>query len=810
MSMSFSNRLAALASLCLCATAVPADDLDFLEYETPAASTDKAQAAKAESVAISLPAEAIPAEPPARRGRVIEEIVVTAQKTEQTLQEVPVAVSVVSGDTLRDAGIFGAEGLENLVPNLELDTDAQSPTIGIRGFSTDSYNVGLEPSVGIIVDDIPLGRSEFIPDGLFDIGRVEVLRGPQGTLFGKNTIAGVLIFGTGCPAPEVEASAIASAGEYGGKRIEAMLNSPLGEASSARAAFVSWHEGGEVDNSFLKRRELTSDQLAGRLKFSIDVNDRLQLKLGAQLSDTDTDYSGWQLYDMDPDALEYARSKDPETEDDPYNARNSFNLPGHVRRDTHLLSAIADYALSEDLNLTVIAGHAALFNDIAMDFDVSAADLVNVTVPFDFSQKSLELRFSGQASPWGADLEFVGGLFAFESELDIHVDVAMGEDIADFAATPAGMEAIGAPGASPAGLLLNSLSLPPSQLDDGVHQTFLQQARSLAAFGQLTWYLNAQLSAILGMRLGTETKDALLSVHSRGPGITAAILEADEFDQPLSREEDEFSPKLGLRYEFSEDLASYLSWTRGYKGGGFNAISFQNENLSFEPERGDNYELGSKTRWLEGSLALNATVYHTRVSNMQVVNFNGISFDVFNAAEAVLEGVEADLTWLTPWPWLSLNAAFALGRAEYLRYPDAPAAANGDNNQCDAAGDCSQDLSGKTLPKAPTMTLSLSPSVSLPLRSGLGLIFALDLSHRGEQYLELDLDPHAYQRAHQLLGARLSLGATDETWGLTLRGDNLTNTQALNFVADHNLYANSYFANQATERRFSLSFSARW
>jgi iron complex outermembrane receptor protein len=135
-----------------------------------------------------------PTVPGERTPRALEEIVVTAQKTAQSLQDVPVSVSAIDGDSLQQSGRFDAAGLEELVANIEIDLDPQAPVIGIRGFSTETDNVGFEPAVGLVMDDIALARPEFVPDGMFDIDRIEVLRGSQGTLFGKNTIAGVITF----------------------------------------------------------------------------------------------------------------------------------------------------------------------------------------------------------------------------------------------------------------------------------------------------------------------------------------------------------------------------------------------------------------------------------------------------------------------------------------------------------------------------------------------------------------------------------------------------------------------------------------
>jgi iron complex outermembrane receptor protein len=583
-----------------------------------------------------------------------------------------------------------------------------------------------------------------------------------------------------------------------------------------RVSGVFWNNGGEVENSFLDRNELAFDQYAARLKFSYDANDQLQIRLGGQFANIETAYAPWQLFDVEADALSYAQSKDPATEDNPYDHHTSFDLPGYVDHTTNLVHLAADYSLNDNHTLTAILGHANLVNKIYMDFDVSAADLSKVFAHHDYSQDSLELRSNGRFSMLGIQAEYIAGVFGFQSDMYLGVDVAAGADLLDFGLTPAGAKALGGPDLGILGPLLVGLPVPPVDLMDGLAQTFIQDSQSIAAFGQITWFLTDHLSFITGLRVGREEKDAVLDVSSRGLGITALLLGANnppntDFSESLQRREAEVSPKLGLSYEFNDDVTLYSSWTRGYKGGGFNASSFNSENLEFEPEQGDSYELGVKSRLFDDSVALNMTLYHTIVTNMQVVSFTGFGFDVFNAAESVLEGFEADLSWLTPLEWLSLNAALAISSAEYEAYPEGPQTSEQASNcNADLGDECVQDLSGKTLPKAPTITASLSPVVNLPLSSSLGMEIGADISYRGEQYLALDLDPHSYQEAHTLIGARISVGDLDEIWSLTLRGTNLTDVKALSFVADHNLYADSYFATQIPSRSLSLSLSVNW
>lgn len=781
-----------------------------------------------ETIPVTVDQPEQPIEPKAPSGRVIEEIVVTAQKTEQSLSDVPVTVSAIGGEAMKEKGVFDPEGIENFVPNVELNTDPQSPNIGIRGFSTDSFNAGFEPSVGLQLDDLPLGRTEFLPDGLFDIERVEVLRGPQGTLFGKNTIAGVLNIVTTEPAYESNGQFLINTGPYNELRYEGGMSAPLiDDIAAARLAFTNWQYDGDVENSFLNRREGGVDQNAYRIKLVAEPTEDLSFRIMNTESDTESTYPPWQLYNADPEALAFSRSFDPDTEDNPFDEHTSFNLSGFVRRPSFQRRFLIDYAFDagpiRDAAITAVVGRAGVANDALVDFDVSAADVANVSFQFGYDQNSAELRFSGSSDSLfgiGTGAQFVGGVFTFESDLSLHLEVAIGTDAPDLALSGAGIEAIA--GLEVGGLPLDQVlgivpGLPVVPVDDRVVTDFLQESEAEAIFGQLTWNLTERFAVILGMRFGSDKKDGRLTVRSVGPGVTAAVIEADEFSRPLSRDEDDRSPKLGFQFDWSDDITTFLTWTRGFKGGGFNGTTFQNGQLEFEPERADNFEFGFKTKWFDQSLQLNGALYRMDVSNMQVVNFNGVGFDVANAAESRLQGGELELLWLPPFEWLTIAGSLGIGSAEYLSYPCAPgsAAENGNPNNPDCNDDTTQDLSGKPLPRAPDLTAAFSPTISLPLPFSLGgkelgLQWQTDISHRGDQFLETDLDPNSRQASYTTISSRLIFGPVDAAWGLILAGDNLTDRKALSFVADHNLYANTYFSEQIPGRSFSLAFRGSW
>jgi iron complex outermembrane receptor protein len=837
--MSFLDRIhvrcapvGAAALLLVCMSASAQDELDALfgDIDVPAASATPQSGLSApvtdetgpalDTVAVT-PLRGVPepagAQPPS--GRVIEEIVVTAQKTEQSIQDVPVSVSALDGDTLKQSGTFDAGGLENLVSNVEIDIDPQAPVIGIRGFATETDNVGFEPAVGLVMDDLALGRPEFIPDGLFDIERIEVLRGSQGTLFGKNTIAGVITFASTEPEDLLSGTLLASIGDPHSRRIEAGVSVPLGDAFAARLSGVIWDQDGDVDNSTLARKEGTLQQRAGRIKLVAHPGDRWTLRASTQISDTAVDYAPWQLFDASANALAFAQRYDTRTEDDPLDAHTTFDVPGYVERSSDVSRLRADYDAGDWLGLhdvvhTAVVGHAGFDLATIIDIDVSPADVIVTDFGVDYAQDSIELRTAASADSLfglGHDVQLVLGLYGLQSDMDSHLDTLAGDDLLAFAVSRAGFDALGLPDS----VINDLLQLPGVAINDALRRGFSQQTDSYAAFGQMSWRFTERWSAIAGLRAGHDRKRAEFDVRSEGLGLVSLVVGASPYTAKPERSESDVSPKLGLQYDWTDDITSFVTWTRGYKGGGFNATAesetTQNDqgdevdNLQFEAERAQSWEAGIKSRLFDGTLTVNATLYRSDIDNLQVVDFTGFSYQVRNAAEARLQGVELDLRWLPPLEWLSINASLGISDAKYLRYTNAPPTA-----QQQADGLDSQDLSGKSLANAPDVSASLSPVVSVPVGGDLLLQWGVDASYRGDQYSATDLDPHSFQSGYWLFGSRVSIGASDGRWALIVAGSNLTDERALDLVMDHSVYSDTYIAQQIPLRSVTASLQASW
>jgi len=748
--------------------------------------------------------------------RELETVIVTAQKLTQAIQDVPLSISVIPAGDLVRSGVFDSGSLEERVPNVEIDVDAQAPVIGIRGFSTDTDNVGFEPAVGLVFDDVPLGRPEFISDGLFDLDHVEVLRGPQGTLFGKNTIAGVIAFKTVEPTMDGRGHLLATVDERGSTRAEAAQSLSLGKSAALRIAGVTWNHDGDLENTTRDRKINDFEQNAGRAKLSLWSNDALTVQLSTQISSTKGAYGPLQLYDASDSVLAFTRRYDPDVEDDPLDSRTSQDLQGRFDRDTDISRILVNYALDDhfglhDLVTTFVAAHAGVDLKAMIDADVSPAALAVTDFGLDDRQNSLEWRLAGGSDTLfglGEQTLFVVGVYAFQAKLTSHLDALGGDDLIAFGASPAGIEALGGPNAE--GLLPLFALLPPFPglpLDDSVLRDYRQKTHSEAVFGQIEWQLDDAWSAIVGARLTQENKRARQRVSSTGLGIVKLVLGSENFDARRHRSETDFSPKLGAIYRWSDDLNLFVTATRGFKSGGYNAIADTKDDLEFEPERATNLEAGLKATWWGGSLRTNLSVYQTAVSDLQVIDLLGPSLKVGNAAEARLRGVEAEVSWLPSARWLRIDAALGFSDAEYRRYRDAvPTEQQSDDGQD------SQDLSGRTLPNAPEWSALLSPTVILPwsFGYGLGLECSVDAAYRGDQYSATDLDPHSHQKGYWLFGASMALGQKKHGWTLVMSGTNLADEKALDLVIDDSVYDNTYTGEQIPRRRVQVSLVVDW
>ena len=800
--------------------------------ETPALTDADADAAVAESIALPQvapePVSPVVADDEVRQ---IDEIVVTAQKTEQTLQEVPVSVTAVSAEFIKDTGSASLADISLYIPNVRIDADdLGSPQVFIRGFGTNAFNPSFESSVGLVQDEIFFGRAGYFTEALFDVERVEVLRGPQGTLFGKNTVAGV--FNVTTRGPRLDEEVITADGRYlygenNEQRIEAGVGGMVNEWMGVRISGQFIDKDGRLENTKLDRKEDSLTQKSGRVKLRFLSSAGFDTEVTAVKSQTSAPFWPFQLFKLDEGTRTYLESFDPRIEDDPYDFNTSFETQGYIEKGSDTLGLktqwnVGEFAGLQDFTPVLVIGGSKFYIDQLNELDVSPADIARLDSHERHRQLSMELRFSGNAESLfglGTGVEFVSGLFFFQSDYTLFARILAGADLGSYLATedfcllsPANVGgACDLLGIQPLpGIPLLGTVTAPLTANDFYQFDYTQAITSSAFFGQMTWYLTEKFAVTPGIRFSGEEKRVTTAGNAQclgrqllaRPCVMEQLLESQDYNPPeMTRNETDVSPKLALQYFADHGINYYGSYTRGYKSGGYNSISFTGEGLEYEPEKAETVELGAKGKFLDRTLAINLTLYQTDFSNLQVLAFNGFFFDVSNAGAAESRGLEADFTWLTPYEPLRVIGSFGLLDARYKRYPNAPAPISEGINQ-------NQDLAGRRIAFAPSSTGTLTPMLTY-LLGAFNLTLAADVIYQGDQFTDTDLDPNSYVPAYTKYGARLILAAANESWALSLGGSNLTDERVLNQVTDATFFPGSYFAQQASGRQLFATISLR-
>jgi len=755
---------------------------------------------------------------------VLEEIMVTAQKRSESVQDVAISINVIGGDKLERADIGNLEELTLYVPNYYQARSVVSAEVYIRGVGSSS-NPGFEQSVGMFADGVYWGRSLQTTTPLFDLARIEVLKGPQSILFGKNTVAGAVSMHSRQPTDTLEGRLTALTGTDGQRKTEAVISGPLSDTVSARLALLGRSSDGYIDNSYDNSSGPASDQWG--LRGIIQWQPSAELSATLKLERTDNKVAGSphviirNTQVAGPGAPPFFTGIDSAPvqltgvdDSDPYqtNIGNSAPLGGsdqawltHI--DTSTSSLHLDYQWGEH-TLTSITGYTAYSNRQNNDLDMTPASLIGIVAKQDFEQYSQELRI---ASPGGESFDYIAGLYWQRAKINA--------------------------GPNQVGFQLSSIGLPA--LADGFRGTvFDQNTDTASAFLQGTWQLAEPLAFKAGLRYTHESKDVFRSVKVYDLDGQALLPGADDLALDLfwrdkqntvpyettdKRTENQLAPMLALEWSLLEDTLLYASMTRGYKSGGWDAIHTNGDDLealAFDDEETLAYELGSKSTFLDNRATLNLALFYTEIDNLQVSIYDGaVGFNVKNAAAATSRGLELDGRLLLS-EKLMLAGSVAYLDYRYDDYSNAPCTQSQFNDQFLASGStkgCVQDLSGRESVYAPEWTGSFSVNYRTPISTQLAMDITLDANYRGDQYLAADLEPSLKQSGFWKLNARLAVEPLSGQWQLALIGKNLTNKTIYTFAGDAPLGNGTFFgisdpvgsfnAIPAAPRSIALEFS---
>lgn len=693
----------------------------------------------------------------------LEEIVVTAQKRAEGLSDVPISISVVSGERIESYGQANLEAVSSSVPNLKITQTAIANRIAIRGIASGD-NKGFEQSVAMFVDGIYYGRDQLSRMPLVDLQRVEVLRGPQPTLFGKNAIAGAINVVSRRPTEEFEGSVSASYEfEHKEKRITGVLSGPISEAIGARV--VGYYR--DMDGYFFNTRQNRTEPNVREafVRGIVDFKGDGPLSADLKLEYADFKTKGQPREIFGPVGIYSAVFAGPlfvETNEDyvradgGYLSKNKiFNsvLNVNLELGEHTLSSVTGY-LDYKVNETI-------------DVDFIGPDLLDGTrLSEDYRQISQELRI---ASPGGQSFNYIAGVYYQNSKLDVTDTVRFSPFFLNTAFRPLG--------------------------DTTNDRVYGQKSDLVSVFAQGEISLSDALRLTVGARFNHEKKSGSRAlVVNRGPlnlmppsgnaisagavvGTFRALnIEAHSIAGKLS--EDSFNPMVNIQYDVADDLMFYASFARGTKAGGFDVRSnslpgsitvARAGTFLFTDERADNFEVGFKLKTRD--LALNVSAYRTKYKDLQTNVFDGVlNFNVRNASGATTQGVEADMRWAVD-DHFTLSGAVAYLDFAFTDFPQ---------GQCffgqvsDVPGGfCS--YTGKRNQLTPKWSGNLNGDFSHEIDSSMKIGINLNADFSSSYISAPNLDPRTKQDGYVKMGARLSLGHVDDNWTIALVGRNLTN-----------------------------------
>ncbi|ALJ15224.1 hypothetical protein ATM17_20855 [Sphingopyxis macrogoltabida] len=675
-------------------------------------------------------------------------IVVTAQKREERLQDVPLSIAVVGGDRLNDLQLNASTDLQYVVPGLMSPAQSGPRNFGffIRGVGTNTFSSEtIEPSTAYVIDGVVMGQSGATLVDLPDIERIEVLRGPQSTLFGKNASAGVINIATRRPSDTLTFRAGVSLGSpdndlhaYG------YLSGPLAEtlrfSVSARRSYREGYIRNEPDGRRLNDR----DEYGFRGKLEFEPSSALRATLTGDYWESNSNCCIWTVQRFPDPAFRYPWENTAVgiIGDDLGRENQKQSINGDVF--THAKSYGASLQLDWDIGgghtLTSISAWRGFETVDGLDSDSSTDNFLDINYG-DHKQRqvSQELRI---ASPTGGFVDYVAGLYYFRQTVDSYTNQ----------------------------LFPTLFFLPFFNREVDVDVA----TRNMAVFGQANFNITDQLTVTLGGRWLTEKQRV---AKSRLDTITLATDSAS-----VSGKDDALTWRAAIEYNFTPDIMAFASVTRGYKGGGFDSNIAVQALLPVGPERPTSYEAGLRTTFPGAGLTFNVTGYYADIKGYQTASRDPIAltFPLTNG-DAKTRGFEAELSWRpVRTADLFLTAGVAYTNAEWGDFPGAPCAGGQTAAQGCIGG--VQDLTGQPLPFAPKWAYNLGLDYAQPLGGGLKISTSVNYNYRSKQVIGFPNYVDVNEPGYGLLAATIGIGAENDAWKVSVFGKNLTDENFRTFA----------------------------
>ena len=763
----------------------------------------------------------------------VDTITVTAQRREATLQETPIAVSAVPEEQITLGQIRDVRDLQQLVPSLRVSQFSRSGVteFAIRGLGTSADNAGLEPSVAVFVDNVYRSRQGASINDFLSLERVEVLRGPQSTLFGKNSPAGVVHFISRAPEYEFGAAGEITVGNYDSRIYRGTVTGPIADGNAAvRFDFNRNTRDGFLDNVTTGQSVNDRDRWSIRGQFQADLGDRVSVRLIGDIGEVDENCCAAPFsFHLPQNRLGLLALGSNVLPADPFARQAAFD--GSVRTVIQSRGVSGQVDIDFDgWSLTSITAQRYYRDNNNIDADFTDLNLSPIRA-LDQQYGTFTQEF--RATSTGDNrVDWLAGVYLFDQDMTHRDETRYGTQLRPFADLISGGAITG---------LETALNVPAGTFlaaGQGRTEDYDLTTESWSVFGQLDFHVTDRFTLTAGLRHTEEEKtidadllvqdpfsalnfvqigsqlifaqvfgqltglpptpaniaanpgaaaqaQAFAAANATNPQVNALLgLTPLQFSPPApdyaaARSEDNLSGNFIASYDVSDNLNVYASYSTGYKAGGFNVSSTAAviNALEFDPEISTSIEVGLKAQLFDSTMRLDVAAFSQTLEDFQSNNFNGTAFVLDNAGEVIIRGVEVESMWRPNESFMWTGGVTYLLDAEYETYTNAPCDDLNQSSQCLIAG--TQDLSGRQLAGAAKTTATSTATWFFPVGDNITGFLRGEVFYTSGRNLGGDLDPRKVQEGFSLFNASIGIGAEDESWGLQLWGRNLTDEDYL-------------------------------
>lgn len=713
-----------------------------------------------------------------------DEVIVTATKRAESVQDVAISVTALSEEQLKALGYTNAQQITAMAPGVStVQPNGESNySVAIRGASNSDFTTNVESPVALYVDETYISQSSGSGFQLFDTERVEILRGPQGTLFGRNATGGLVHYISVKPQEEFGGYVNASYGSYDRIKVQGALNAPISDTIAARVSFATHQGDGYVENRLRPDRNLNNaNDVAARAQISFKPTENFDLLLTGRYGAQDI-RTGFFEYVSAPEPTGAGQPNVPnpavgnyvDLDGDVF--AGAYDFPGRNDLETYSLTATGNYRFGDGLELTSITDYQSVDRDYIEDSDASPFNFFNFFLTTQAEQFSQELRLSGEADKF----KWVAGGYYINIDIDDQNGGIAPGFIANFVNLLSGQ--------SPSNVDFSNLDAEVANAGfNGVNNPYTQETESISIFGQVDYDLSDQLTLILGGRFISESKDfqynnngvlfddaATSGRDARTQLIVPDLVPAFSGD----RTDDMWSLRAVLNYQATDDLLVYGGYNRGVRGGGFNApllpgiidASF----YEYDPETLNAYEVGFKSTIAGGLARFNASAYYYDYEDYQA--FSIIGLDTFTQnASAENYGFEAELQAS---PAEGLDVLLGVG---YINANVSDVAGvNADAVGTDGSLISAAFRQGDIVPvQTPEWNLNGLVRYEVPVSSNYKIAFQADAEYRSEHVFNLSGAESSIEDGYAIANGSVTLSPEEQPWDLSVSVSNIFDEEYL-------------------------------